>query len=72
MQQTKEKGQNDKQYNSLKKKDVLFVPLSSFFGLLHCLSFCPFSLGCCIVCPFVLFLWAFALCVLLSFFFGLL
>jgi hypothetical protein len=21
---------------------------------LYCLSFCPFSLGCCIVCPFVL------------------
>jgi hypothetical protein len=62
IQQTKEKGQKDKQYNSPKKKDkrtnnvVLCVPLSFLFGLLYYLSFFPFSLSCCIVCPFVLFL----------------
>jgi hypothetical protein len=31
--------------------------LSFFFGLLYCLSFCPFSSDCCIGCHFVLFLW---------------
>jgi hypothetical protein len=45
------------------------VFLSFFFGLLYCLSFCPFSLDCCIVCPFVLFLWSVVLFVLLSFLF---
>jgi hypothetical protein len=33
----------------------LFVLLSFFSTPLCCLSFCPFSLGHCVVCPFVLF-----------------
>jgi hypothetical protein len=34
---------------------VLFVLLSFFFWPLCCLSFCPFSFGHCVVCPFFFF-----------------
>jgi hypothetical protein len=36
----------------------LFVLLSFFFWPLCCLSFCHFSFGHCVVCPFVIFLLA--------------
>jgi hypothetical protein len=52
IQQPIEKGQKDKQYNSPKKKD------KRTNNTTYCLSFCPFSLGCCIFYRFIHFLWA--------------
>ena len=50
----------------------LFILLPFFFWLLHCLFFCSFPFGYCIVCSFVLFLLIIALSVLLFFSFWLL
>jgi hypothetical protein len=62
IQWPREKGQKDKQYNGQERRDVLLSLLS---WPLFCLSFCPFSLGHCIVCPFVPSLLAIVLFVIL-------
>jgi hypothetical protein len=63
-QRKRKKGQTIPQPKEKGQKDKQYNSPS--------LSFCPFSLGCCIVCPFVRFLWAVVFFIVLSIFFGLL
>jgi hypothetical protein len=65
-----EKGQKDKQHNDQMKKgkrtDNTMTKWKRAKGC--CLSFCPFSFGYCVVCPFALFHLVIVLSVLLPFF----